>query len=311
MDMNRGILFALMLGLVISMYCAPIFATDIPGSTTISNVPPEATSVAIKTMADVNDNTLNPQTQYKFIVTVRDNNNLTDVENILLKLYTNVAGENATDAVENHYTFLFKASDNTWTEIGPSKFNEHLTTGLCVKPSELSVVSDEYKFVVNLSPVTTPTTGGGWTVKWIITDDNGSSGSSTKTFDVNEYLMLMIDDAKLTISAYPGQNDLQPTENPTIVILTANYNFNVQCKLSGDLIGETFGDRIPMSNIKAAQDESHMGEIKLSDNYSDLWSNVEYGELIEKDIYWFADIPFPLMGDTYTADFYVRAIKYT
>jgi hypothetical protein len=309
--MRGSIGFALMLGLVMSTFCAPIFANDIPGSTTVSNVPPEATSVAIKTMADVNDNTLNPQTQYKFIVTVRDNNNLTDIENILLKLYTNAAGENAADAVENHYTFLFRASDNTWTEIGPGQFNDHLATRLCVKPSELSVVSDEYKFVVNLSSVTTPTIGGGWTAKWIVTDDNGSSGNNTKTFDVNEYLTLMIDDAKLTISAYPGQNDLQPTENPTIVTVTANYNFNIQCKLSGDLIGSTFRDRIPMSNIKAAQDNTHAGEIKLSDNYSNLWSNMDYGEYTEKDIYWFADIPYPLMGDTYTAIFYVRAIKYT
>jgi hypothetical protein len=294
-----------------STFCVPIFATDIPGSTTVSNVPPEAISVSIKTLADVNDNTLNPQTQYKFIVTVRDNNNLTDIENILLKLYTNVAGENAPDAVENHYTFIFRASDNIWMEIGPGQFNDHLTTGLCVKPIELSVVSDEYKFVVNLSSITTPTTSGGWTAKWIVTDDNGSSGNSTKAFDVNEYLVLMIDDAKLTISAYPGQNDLQPAENPTIVTVTANYNFNIQCKLSGDLIGSTFGDRIPMSNIKAAQDVSHTGEIRLSDNYINLWSNLGYGEFVARDIYWFADIPFPLSGDTYTSDFYVRAIKYT
>ena len=311
MDMKRVIGFALILGLAISTVCAPILATDIPGSTTISNVPPEVISVSIKTLANVNDNTLNPQTQYKFIATVRDNNNLTGIENILLKLYTNEAGENAADAVENHYTFLFRASDNTWMEIGPGQFNDHLTTGLCVKPSKLSVVSDEYKFVVNLSSVTTPTIGGGWTAKWMVTDDNGSSNSNTKTFDVNEYLVLMIDDTKLTISAYPGQNDLQPAENPTIVTVTANYNFNIQCKLSGDLIGSTFHDRIPMSNIKATQDASHTSEIKLSDNYGNLWSNIGNGEFVEKDIYWFADIPYPLSGDAYTADFYVRAIKYT
>jgi hypothetical protein len=81
--------------------------------------------------------------------------------------------------------------------------------------------------------------------------------------------------------------------------------------LSGDLIGSQFGDRIPMSNIKAGQDSLHTGEIRLNDNYSNIWSNVGYGEFISRDIYWFADIPFPLMGDTYRADFYVRAIKYT
>jgi hypothetical protein len=302
MDMKRMVIFALMLGLIISTLCAPIFAGDIPGSTTVSNVPSEVTSVSIKTLADVKDNTLNPQTQYKFIATVRDNNNLTDVETILLKLYTNVAGENATDAVENHYTFLFRASDNSWTEIGPSQFNEHLATGLCVKPFELSLVSDDYTFVVNLSPITTPTSDGGWTAKWIVTDDNGASGSGTEAFDVNEYLK---------ITANPGQNDLQPEENPTVVTVTSNYNFNIQCKLSGDLVGSTFNDRIPMSDIKATQDLSHAGEIRMSDNYGNLWTNVGYGEFVDRDIYWFADIPFPLMGDTYTADFYVRAIKFT
>jgi hypothetical protein len=309
--MKKGVIFALTLGLVISTFCAPILATDIPGSTTVSNVPPEVVSVAIKTMADVNDNTLNPQTQYKFIATIRDNNNLADVDNVLLKLYTNAAGENAADAVENHYTFLFSASDHTWKEIGPSQLNDHLTASLCLEPSDLSVASSDYTFVVNLSPVATATTDGGWTAKWIVTDDNGASGGSAEPFDVNEHLMLIIDDTKLTISAYPGQNDLQPAENPTVVTVTSNYNFNVQCKLSGDLIGETFGDRILMSDIKAAQDVSHTGEIRLGDNYANLWSNVRYGEFVERDIYWFADIPYPLSGDTYTADFYVRAIKFT
>ena len=309
--MKRSIGFALALGLLVSTFSiVPVFA-DISGTATIINVAPEVTTVAIKTMEDVDDNTLNPQTQYKFTVTVRDNNTLTDIENVVLKLYTNVAGENAADAVENHYTFLFRASDNVWTEIGPSQFNDHLVTGSCVKPSKLSVASDKYIFVVKLSWVAKPTTSGGWTAKCIATDDNGSSGDNTKTFDVNEYLTLMIDDEKLTLSARPGENDVQPTENPTIVTVTANYNFNIQCKLSGDLIGSTFGGRIPMSNIEAAQDNIHTGEIELSDNYSNLWSNVDYGEYIEKDIYWSADIPYPLMGDKYTAIFYVRAIKYT
>jgi len=310
--MKRNVGLALAIGVIVSTFSGvPVFAADIPGTATVRNVAPEATAAAIKTMEDVDDNTLDPQTQYKFIVTVRDNNTLVGIENVVLKLYTNAAGEGATDAVENHYTFLFRASDNVWKEIGPSSVNNHLVTGSCVKPSVLSVASDNYVFVVKLSWAATPTTGGGWTAKWIATDDNGSQGNNTKTFDVNEYLTLTIDDAKLTFSAEPGQNDVEPTENPTIITVTANYNFNIQCKLSGDLIGSTWRGRIPMANIQAAQDVFHTGEIILSDNYDSLWPNVAYGEYVEKDVYWFADIPFPLRNDKYTARFYVRAIKYT
>jgi hypothetical protein len=38
---------------------------------------------------------------------------------------------------------------------------------------------------------------------------------------------------------------------------------------------------------------------------------VGYGEYVQRDIYWFADIPIPLREDKYTAMFYIKAIKYT
>lgn len=311
-DMKRSIGLALVTVLVVSTFSGvTVFAADIQGTATVSNVAPEATAVAIKTMADVDDNTLDPRTQYKFIVTVRDNNTLVGIKNVVLKLYTNAAGEGAEDAVETHYTFLFRASDNVWREIGPGPVNSHLVTSSCVKPSDLSVASGNYVFVVELSGAATATTDGGWTAKWIVTDDNDSQGNNTMTFDVNEHLSLRIDDAKLTLSARPGENDIQPTENPTVATVNTNYNFNIQCKLSGNLRGKNFGDIIPMANIQAAQDNLHTGEIILSNSYDNLWSNVDYGEYVEKDIFWFADIPYPLMGDIYTAIFYVKAIKYT
>jgi hypothetical protein len=311
-DIKRSMELALAIGLVVSTFSSvPVFAADIPGTATVNNVAPEATAVAIKTMAYMDDNTLDPQTQYRFIVTVRDNNTLAGIENVVLKLYTNAAGENAADAVKNHYTFLFRASDNVWKEIGPGPVNSHLVTGSCVKPSDLSVASDNYVFVAKLSGAATATTGGGWTAKWIATDDNGFSGNNTKTFDVNEHLSLTIDDAKLTFSGFPGDKDVQPTENPTVATVTANYNFNIQCKLSGDLTGKNWGGTIPMADLQAARDVFHTSEIRLSDSYNNLWSNVGYGEYVQRDIYWFADIPIPLREDKYTAMFYIKAIKYT
>lgn len=277
------------------------------GSATGGNLTPEVTSVDITTTGDVPDNTLDAETEYKFKATVRDNNTLADISTVVLKLYTAVAGEAGADENKSHYTFTFTAIDDVWTETGPGPDNVHLVTTSCVKPSDLTVQSDNYVFVVKLSGAAESIPD--WTAKWIATDDNSLVGNNTKTFEVNEYISLAIDDATLTFSGSPGDTDRTPTETPTVATVTANDNFSVQVKLSADWSGVAFSQTIGMDNTKAAQDAEKTGVVTMKATYENVWSNVGFGANVQKDLYWFLDLPVPLRDDVYTVTFTVNATK--
>ncbi len=271
------------------------------GEATGGNVAPEVTSVTAPSP-------VSPQAEFDFPCTVRDNNTLADISTVVLKVYLTDAGEGAVDAKENHYTFTFTAIDNVWTETGPGPDNDHLITGSCTYPANLTLPSDNYKFVIKLSGAATPGTNT-WTAMWIVTDDNSATDNNTGVFTVNEYISIGIDDTTLTFSGNPGAVDLTPTEQPTECTVTSNTNFNIQAKLSGDWSGATHGGTIGMDNTEAAQDAVKTSVKTLSDAYENIWTGVGSGENVMENIHWFLDLPVPLRDDVYETTFYVNAVK--
>jgi len=69
------------------------------------NIAPEVLNIYIQTPDNTPDNTLDVDTWYKFKVEMRDNNNLSDVKEVQLKLYENTLNYNSPDNTRNHYTF--------------------------------------------------------------------------------------------------------------------------------------------------------------------------------------------------------------
>jgi len=67
--------------------------------------PPVVENIYITDMDNVATDDLTPQTPYKFRVEISDNDNLSDIEDVTLKVYLD--NENLPDAVENHYTFIW------------------------------------------------------------------------------------------------------------------------------------------------------------------------------------------------------------
>lgn len=266
------------------------------GSATGGNLTPEVTSVTAPSSVD-------PQVEYDFPSTVQDNNTLADISTVVLEVYLTTA-EGKPDAKENHYTFTFTAVDNVWTETGPGPDNDHLITGSCTHPPDLTLQSDNYKFVIKLSAAATI---GAWTAKWIATDE-ALSGENTDTFSVTGIITLEIDDDTLTFTGSPGDTDRTPTETPTVCTVYTNYTFKVEAKLSADWLGTTHGGTIPMGNTDAAQTSGKEGIKALTGEYQFIWTDVGSGENVQKDIYWFLELPVPLRDDVYTTTFYVQAV---
>ena len=307
--MRRQIGLALLIGLIaMSMAPSAIFAADSsekPISGQLNNyVPPDVTAIAITTMENVAENNLDPQTNYKFSVSTTDNNTLADISTVELKLY--VDNVLLPDGRRNHYSFKFTAP-GTWEEIGPDNDERHLVTDNCVAPDN-SQTSGDYVFVVKFDIVAQPTSSYEWDAWAKATDNNALTDNLTdeNKFNVNNYVSLTVDDSTLTFNGSPGQNDVAPTEQPTVATVDANVNFLVQCKVD-DWSGSR-GGTIGANNTKAAQDNQHSGEITLSTSYSFLWPNVFYGENVTSEIYWFLNIPTLARDPSYTTTFYVNAM---
>ena len=306
--MKRQIGLALLIGLIaMSMAPSAIFAADSsekPISGQLNNyVPPDVTAIAITTMENVAENNLDPQTNYKFKVSVTDNNTLADISTVELKLY--VDNILLSDNRRDHYSFKFTAP-GTWEEIGPDNDERHLVTDNCVAPDN-SQTSGIYVFVVKFDIIAQPTSSYEWDAWAKATDNNALTDNLTdeNKFNVNNYVSLAVDDSALTFSGSPGQENVQPTENPTVATVDANVNFNIQCK-DNNWTG-SLGGTIGADNTKAAKDASHTGEITLSTSYGTLWSGVSYGENVTDNIYWFLNIPSSARDPSYTTTFYVKA----
>jgi hypothetical protein len=273
-------------------------------SGTLNNsVAPDVTAIAVTTMADVPEDNLDPQTNYKFKVSVTDNNTLADISTVELKLYyDNIL---LPDNRRNHYTFKFTAP-GTWEEIGPDTDERHLVTGSCVAPDNTQT-SGTYVFVVKLDVIAQPTVSNDWDAWAKATDDNGLTDDLTdeNKFKVNDYVSLTVDDAALTFTGSPGQENVEPTEQPTVATVDTNRDFEIRVKV--DNWAGSLGGTIGADNTKAAQGASHENEIVMSNSYAELWTNVGYGEDVAKNIYWFLDIPGSARDPSYTTTFYVQA----
>jgi len=307
---KKKIGLALVLGLI-AMSMAPSAAFAADSSQSISGqlnnyVAPDVTAIAVTIMTDNTEDNLDPQTNYKFKVSVTDTNTLADIENVVLKLY--VDNIDLPDNRRNHYTFRFTAP-NTWDEIGPDNDERHLVTENCVAPDNAQQ-SGTYVFVVKLDVIAQPTLSNQWDAYAKATDDNALTDELTdeNKFKVNDYVSLTVDDASLTFSGSPGQENVEPSEQPTIATVDANDIFDIQGKV--DNWAGSLGGTIGADNTKAAQDNLHTGEIILNTDYVSLnyiWENVDYGEDVAKNIYWFLNIPSLATDPSYTTTFYVRA----
>jgi hypothetical protein len=307
--MRKQIVLALVIGLlVILMEPSVVFAASeseqqISG-TLNSYMAPDVTAIAVTTMGDVAEDNLDPQTDYKFKVSVTDNNTLVDISTVELKLY--VDNILLPDDRRNHYTFKFTAPD-TWEEIGPDTDERHLVTGSC-QPPDNTQKSGDYVFVVKFDVIAQPTLSNQWDAYAKATDNNSTSDNLTdgNKFDVNDYVSLTVDDENLTFTGAPGDENVEPTEQPTVATVDANRPFDIQCKVN-DWTG-SLGDTIGADNTKAAQDNLHTGENILSSTiYRNIWTNASYGEGETKDIYWFLTIPDEANDPSYTTIFFVKA----
>jgi hypothetical protein len=261
----------------------------------ITNVAPEILDVYTPASVDVN-------TEIQIKIEVRDNDDLSDVDEVWLKIYENTLGQENDDNTRNHYTFKWvRAGADNWFEVGPDNTSpyDHLVVENCVAGSDSASV-DNFVFAVKLAKIATP---ANWTV-WAQAIDASAEQDNvefTNEFEVNICFSLSFSPDSVTFKGWPGDSDIAAEENPITATIDANTNFDLREKISGHFTPEN------EDNIYLDNDGSAPYTLTLSTTYQILYADVGWGEAVEKYEYYFIDIPENVEG-TYAITFYTELV---
>ncbi len=258
----------------------------------IPNVAPEI--LAVFTPTDVS-----PDVAFDVKVTVRDLNKLNNVNEVWLVLYSSSVSKDASDNVRDHYTFKWVRGTG-FTEVGPGPGNAHLIVAGCSAGND-DLTEDNWTFRVKLGKVAEPVS---WNVWAKAVDAGNLEGENTFTdkFTVSVYIELSLDDNSLTFSGQQGQT-VGASENPTVATVTSNKDFYIDVKGAGDWSGP---GTLQLSNTKADKNGEEPYDLSISTSWQSLWSNVGWGEGVQRNIYWFLVIPSDTTPGNYSNTFYVR-----
>jgi len=261
-----------------------------------ANATPEVLNVYTPSSVNVNE-TFNVQ------IEVRDNDGLSDIDEVWLKIYENTLSQGDPDNARNHYTFKWVRGEG-FSEVGPDNVDEnHIVKASCSAGND-ALTTDNWTFAVKLGKTASP--NNSWNVYVSVTDNSNASDNSTfsNEFSVNLYLSVTLDDTALSFSGAPPST-VSASENPSVLTITSNQNFKIDVKLDND---PWVGGDISASDTKADKDGSEPYDLSLSTAYQTLYSSVGWGEAVEKSIYWFVSIPLETSEGDRTNKFWVRVI---
>lgn len=243
--------------------------------------------------------TITVDTNVNVYITIRDNNDLSDVDEVWLKLYENALGQENNDNTRNHYTFKFiKQGSDNWFEVGPDNTSpyDHLVVGSC-ENFDNTLTTDNILFVIKFSKVAT--SENDWDI-WIKVVDNSDAQDNeefTNKFSVNNYWEISWSDDNLTFWGYAGETDVEAEESPIVATITTNRNFHYKVSIEngGFGIGE---------NLYCDNNDSIPYAVDLDNTSQILYYNQSWGEDITLNEYYYVDIPENATTGEYFCNFY-------
>ena len=287
---------AFVLAFLLSSVClAPLVFSEeqqVSGSAVVSAVP-------YPPMVQSIDPSVTEWTPYSWVtvtVTVQDlDMNLTD---ITLMAYEASLDNTASDDTRNHYTWVASKSEGTWTFSCPLG-SAYIDTDGCSVQEDSDEKTYTATFKVRVAKTAAP---GDWDLYASAVDsqDGYHYLENANAISVAVYLEISLSASTLTFSGQQGEN-VTASESPVTATATANVNFDLQVKAAGDWSSD--GNSMPASATKAKGEGDW---VSLSTSYQNVWTNVSYGEDIQKNIEWKLDIPIETVPGTYTNTFYVR-----
>ena len=260
------------------------------------------------TDSDANNTSVDVWTEYYVNCTVTDDNTLNDLENVTYIIWDETyADEGSADSNVNHYTFRYENDTDTWEEVGPDAAGDsHLVSGNCSDPADHAVISGTFKLAFKLHKTanyTALTTA--WKIKTIAYDSDTSDSNQQLFFGVNFFVELTVDDSSHAWSSLnPGDADIlidTPADGKIDVTVTANAQFDLQVKGSGDLAKTGGGTPIGLGNVTIHEDTLG-SSVSLTESYADIGglTGLSSGESQAHSLKLWIDVPSGTEHGTYT-----------
>jgi hypothetical protein len=249
--------------------------------------------------------TVDPESWENFYVEARDNDNLSDVDEVHFRIYENTLNYDSSDNKRNHYSFKWVRGFG-FSEVGPGT-GEHIDTGASSAGSD-SATLDNWTFRIKTSAIAKPTNYNVW-VKVVDNSDAQDNQEFANDFSVNTYISFSWDTSTVSFSGNPGDTDVGASENPVTVTVDANVDFNIQHKVSGAMENASTSSTIPTSNMYADANGSSPWDLTLSSTYDNLYSGIGWGESVTNNSYFFLDFPSPLEDLTFTNTYYLEVVE--
>jgi len=231
-------------------------------------------------------------------VTVVVYENEMDLQYIYLMAYENVLDNAAPDNKRCHYTWVASKSEGTWTFSCPLG-DAYIDTDGCSVQENLNTKTYTVTFRVRVAKTAAT---GSWDLYASVVDNTDMYDylENANAVAVQVYLEMTLSTNTLTFAGMQGEN-VYATQSPMTVTVTTNQNFDIQVKAIGNWISD--GNSMPASATKVRGEGDW---VSLSTTYQNVWSNVSYGEGVQKDIEWRLDIPIETVPGTYSNTFHIR-----
>lgn len=310
MDMRKLLTTMIIIATVASLGVAlvpPVLADTISGEVTVSNNSPEVLGF------DVGTDPVDPETYFWVNVEVRDNDTLSDIENVVLEIYENSDTPGMSANKNKHYWFWFNPSDNSWhsdpnTNVQGDAF---IDSAASEYPADLSVDSDNYNFKILLNG--TASDANDWHVIAEAEDASVNVGSANEVnaFSVNTYLTYAVgtDGTINWTNLATGTDNNASDDNPiNVENIETNVSWDLQNKLENTQ-WKNDTDSFGADNAKFNSTNDSSTATQLSTTFQDVVSAQSEGEDLSESFYYWIDIPEDVSGGTYTNNFIIEVAQ--
>lgn len=266
-------LFMLLMPMLPMAFAAPDGNSS--GTAVVGNADPVINNVYLTDVSDVSKNgaQIDVWTTYLVTATITDNNKLSHLHNITIKIWEDVAAdEGSADADANHYTFTYTEGTDTWAEVGPDAGGSHLVSGSCADPADHNDVSGNFTLGFKLAKTGARTDTATWDIAIYVYDESDATDNDkTLTFGVNFYAELTVTDSThgwTSVAAGSTDNLMDDPDGDLDISVTCNDTFDVQVKAAAaNLVSG--GNTIAVGNITVHEDTLG-SSIPLTTNYADV-----------------------------------------
>lgn len=286
-----------------------VIGGEASGSADVGNAAPEIISMTVENNAADDINT--PESYFLFKVTVRDNNSLADIDNVIVMVYENSLADTDADNKENHYTFWFDPSDNSWhsSPATNAQGDNFIDIDSSSYPDDLTDNADNYVFRILING--TAAWDNDWNAYAKVDDGTATDTSeSANEFGVGVYIAYTLDVSTLEWSALsvPSTNNAcdNNTDNPMVTGIETNVSFDVRNKMD-NWSYSTY--TIGADNTSFYKTDTVESEITMDTDYKDVHTAVGEGEALTENIYYWLDIPTATPKGLYQSTFYIEVVE--